>query len=122
MATLKLKDRFEFDVLASDEDRLFFAMIRFLTTDGHGDIGSCGVAEFSLLNFAEATNRPPGEALRRLKSIAVSVKGLCVEHENVVLFAIAGADQHSFAHLYKSRGFEGLPPNLPRISPRQASV
>lgn len=43
---------------------------------------------------------------------------VCVEHQNLVLFALAGASQDGFAHLYKSRGFIGLPPNLPRLNPR----
>lgn len=68
--------------------------------------------------FAEALATPPGETLRRLKSLAGPINFLCVEHENTILFALAGADQAGFAHLYKSRGFGGLPPNLPKVAPR----
>ncbi len=118
MAALKLKERFEFDVLRTVEDRLAYAVVQSLANNGHGDIGSCGVAEFDLIEFAEALDAPPGETLRRLKTIASPINALCVEHDNVVLFALAGADQDSFAHLYKSRGFEGLPPNLPKVAPR----
>lgn len=118
MAALKLKERFEFDVLKTVEDRLAYAVLQSLANNGHGDIGSCGVAEFDLIDFAEALDMPPGETLRRLKALAALINALCVEHENIVLFALAGADQAGFAHLYKSRGFEGLPPNLPKVAPR----
>jgi hypothetical protein len=96
--------------------------VHSLASDGHGDIGSCGVAEFDLLDLSEALDLAPGETLRRLKSIAVSVKGICVEHENIVLFALADVEQGSFDHLYKSRGFEGFPPNLPRVAPLDAEI
>ncbi|WP_024896569.1 hypothetical protein ACQY1H_00990 [Agrobacterium vitis] len=122
MARLSLKERFEFDVLEATDDRLAFSIVHHLANDGHGDLGSCGVAEFDLLDFSAALEQPPGETLRQLKRISELVKGLCVEHENVVLFALAGAEQDSFAHLYKSRGFEGLPPNLPRVAPRYARI
>ncbi len=122
MPRLSLKERFEFDVLETTDDRLAFSIVHHLANDGHGDLGSCGVAEFDLLDFSEALERPPGETLRQLKRISVQVKGVCVEHENVVLFALAGAEQDGFTHLYKSRGFEGLPPNLPRIAPRYARI
>lgn len=118
MAALKLRERFEFDVLKGVEERLAYAVVHSLANNGHGDIGSCGVAEFDLIDFAEALDWPPGEALRRLKTLSLPISGLCVEHENVVLFALAGADQAGFAHLYKSRGFEGIPPNLPKVAPR----
>ncbi|WP_128287168.1 MULTISPECIES: hypothetical protein [Agrobacterium tumefaciens complex] len=122
MARLTLKERFEFDVLETMEDRLAFSLVHHLANDGHGDVGSCGVAEFNLLEFSAALEWPPGETLRRLNRISGLVKGLCVEKENVVLFALAGAEQNSFDHLYKSRGFEGLPPNLPKVAPRYARV
>ena len=122
MSRLRIKQRFEFDVLSGCEDRLAYSVIHHLANDGHGDIGSCGVAEFELLDFAEALSWPPGETLRRLKQIATQIKGLCVEQENTVLFALAGSEQGSFDHLYKSRGFEGLPPNLPKASPRYPRI
>jgi hypothetical protein len=118
MARLTLKQKFDFDVLIDPEDRLVYALLQFMALDGHGDVGGCGVAEFDLLNLAEALDWPPGATLRRLKRIAPEVKALCVEHENTVLFALAGAGQKEFDHLYKSRRFEGLPPILPRVKAR----
>ncbi|RWO94200.1 MAG: hypothetical protein EOQ98_31870 [Mesorhizobium sp.] len=118
MARLSLKQRFDFDVLIEPEDRLVYALLQYMACDGHGDVGGCGVAEFDLLNLAEALDWAPGATLRRLKRIAPEVNAVCVEHENTVLFALAGAGQKEFDHLYKRRGFEGLPPNLPHVKPR----
>ncbi|MFN7177614.1 MAG: hypothetical protein ACK4MX_12095 [Thermaurantiacus sp.] len=118
MARLNMKKRLEFDRLTETGDRLVYAILDRLACDGHGDWGSCGVAEFDLIEFAEAVDEPPGDLLRRLLRIATLVEAVCVEHEKTVLFALAGAMQDGFDHLYKSRGFEGLPPNLPRVKPR----
>lgn len=122
MARLTLKQRLEFDVLTETSDRLAYAMLERLACDGHGDWGSCGVAEFDLIEFAAAVDEPPGETLRRLKRIAPMIGAVCVEHENAVLFALAGAMQDGFGHLYKRCGFEGLPPNLPRVEPRALRI
>lgn len=122
MSRLTITQRFEFDLLVSCEDRLAYAVIHQLANDGHGDIGSCGVAEFDRLDLSEALSQPPSETLRRLKQIATQLKGLSVEQENTVLFALAGAEQDSFDHLYKSRGYEGIPPNLPKAPPRYARI
>jgi hypothetical protein len=93
MAALRLKERLEFDALKAVEDPLAYAVVQSLANNGHGDIGSCGVAEFNLIEFAEALDTPPGETLRRLKALAAPISALCVEHENTILFALAGADQ-----------------------------
>lgn len=118
MAQTSIRQRFDLDIVTDPEDRLVYVMMQHMAYDGHGDVGMCGVAEFDLIGLAEAVDRPPGETLRRLKRIAQSVHAVCVEHENLVLFAMAGASQEDFAHLYKSRGFVGMPPNLPRVKPR----
>jgi hypothetical protein len=112
MARRSLKQRFNFDVLIDPDDRLAYALLQSMAYDGHGDVGGCGVAEFDLSSFAEALDWAPGATLRRLKRLAPEVKAVCVEHESAVLFAVAGAQQKDFDHLYKSRDFEGLPPNL----------
>lgn len=109
-----LKQRFDFTILTQPEDLLAYAVIKTLAYDGHGDYGSCGVAEFDLIEFAEALDWPPGETLRRLKRIASELSAVCVEHQDVVLFAITGAQQEGFDYLYKRRGFEGRPPILRR--------
>jgi hypothetical protein len=113
-----MKERFDFDVLTETQDRLAYVVLYYLATDGHGDVGSCGVAELDLMDLSAALDQPPGETLRQLRTIAEKVSAVCVEHEDTVLFAMAGADQKDFAHLYVSRGFEGLPPNLPKVQPR----
>ncbi|CCM79729.1 MULTISPECIES: hypothetical protein [Rhizobium] len=76
MAALKLRERFEFDVLKGVEERLAYAVVHSLANNGHGDIGSCGVAEFDLIDFAEASDWPSGEALRRLKTLSLPISGL----------------------------------------------
>jgi hypothetical protein len=112
--TSSLKQRFDFTILREPQDRLAYAMLKTLSYDGHGDYGSCGVAEFDLIDFANAVDWPPGETLRRLKRIASELGAVCVEHQDIILFAIAGAQQEGFDHLYKRRGFEGRPPVLRR--------
>ncbi|WP_156116020.1 hypothetical protein [Bosea sp. UNC402CLCol] len=109
-----LKQRFAFTTLTESEDRLAYAVLKTLSSDGHGNYGSCGVAEFDLIEFAEALDWPPGETLRRLKRIASELGAVCVEHQDVILFATAGAQQEGFDHLYRTRGFEGRPPVLRR--------
>ncbi len=118
MSRLTLKERFEFDILTEPHERIAYLMLDILASSGHGDVASCGVAEFDLMNFADALGQPPGETLRLLNRIADSIQAVCVESENTVLFAMAGALQQDFAQLYISRGFEGLPPNLPKVQPR----
>ncbi|MEO0955777.1 MAG: hypothetical protein AAFY12_12345 [Pseudomonadota bacterium] len=122
MAHQTMKQRFEFDVLTDPTERIAYLMLEIMAADGHGDIGSCGVAAFDLLNFSDALGEPPGVTLRLLKKVGEAIQALCVEHENTVLFAMAGANQRGFSHLYTSRGFEGLPPNLPRVQPRHGRI
>ncbi|MBG6202676.1 hypothetical protein IWQ48_003823 [Labrenzia sp. EL_13] len=118
MARQTMKQRFEFDVLTDPVERTAYLMLDIMAMDGHGDVGSCGVAEFDLLNFSDALGEPPGETLQLIKRVGEAIQAVCVEHENTVLFAMAGANQRNFSHLYTSRGFEGLPPNLPQVQPR----
>ena len=113
-----LKQRMEFDVLTDTMDRLVYTLVSTYADSGHGDLGACGVAEFKLADFADAIDEDPSVLLSRLQRIAPPIKAVCVEHGGVVLFALAGADQEDFAHLYTSRGFVGLPPNLPNVRPR----
>lgn len=122
MALQKLKQRLEFDVVTDTQDRLVYLIAERCALQGHGDWGSCGVAEFDLIELAEACEEPPGALLRRLNRIAPMVDAVCVEHENKVLFALAGAAQDGFEHLYKRCGFVGLPPNLPKVKPRAFRV
>ncbi|KFC74798.1 hypothetical protein FG93_00977 [Bosea sp. LC85] len=115
MTQRTLKQRFRFDVLLEPEDRLAHTVLLSMAYDGHGDWGGCGVAEFNLNDFADAIGWAPGATLRRLKDLAPTANAVCVEHDNIVLFALAGAQQDGFSHLYKSRGFEGLQPSLPHL-------
>ncbi|WNJ87942.1 hypothetical protein [Bosea sp. 685] len=112
MTQRTLKQRFGFDILLDPEDRLAYALLHSMAYDGHGDWGGCGVAELDLGEFADTLGWPRGVTLRRLKEIAPKVRAVCVERHDTILFALAGAQQEGFSHLYKSRGFEGLPPNL----------
>jgi hypothetical protein len=122
MARLTLKERMEFDRLTDTTDRLVYAMLETFASSGHGDVGGCGVAEFHLAEFADAIDEDPAALLRRLERMAPLIDAVCVEHGGTVLFALAGAGRDDFAHLYKSRGFIGVPPNLPTVNARAFHV
>ncbi|WP_139052056.1 hypothetical protein [Roseibium sp. TrichSKD4] len=112
---LPLKHRYYFDLITDLQDRLIFALLLDDAKAGHADAPCCGVAEIDLVEVSEAIDIPPGETLRRMKAIAKLIDGVCVEHDNLVLFAMPGAVQMFFSRLYVSRGFIGEAPNLPSV-------
>lgn len=98
----------------TDQERMMIAVVALEAWgNGHGDEGSCGVAEFGLIEFAEAVSVPPGRCLRALKKLAEKVGGVCVVSDtDLVLFAVYDGSQSAFERLYVARGFGENPPAI----------
>lgn len=114
-----MRERFHFHLVKDPVERSALMVMLYKSTEGHGDIGPCGVAHVSLSEVAELLSMPLGETLRMLKSVAEAIRTICVCEDDQVLFAMPDALQGGFDHLYKREGFEGLPPRLPKGSKRQ---
>lgn len=114
MARHTLMQMFGFEDTDTTVDRLMLAILMWSAwANGHGDIGHTGIAEFDLIEFAEAVQMPPGEALRAMRDLERRQRGFLCELDNKCLFVMPRAWEADFAHLYKTRGFEGHPPRLP---------
>lgn len=116
--TLSITRHFK-ECKTATERMVMAIIIHEATTNGHGDEGPGGIAEFGLMEFSEATLLPPGEGLRLMKSLAERTGGLCVVNDtDLVLFAINGGIQSVFERLYVNRGFGENPPRLPKPNTR----